>query len=83
MGAARVFTPEFRVSVAIRLLNGESVSAVNNELKIKRSVLYRWRDAYRKEGADGLNRPQGLAAAWLRRLCRRRGALPCRYRIGR
>jgi transposase len=45
--------------VARRILNGESVSALHREFQIKRSVLYRWRDAYRKEGAAGLRRPIG------------------------
>ena len=48
MAGARVFRVEFRIAVARRILNGESVSALSNELKIKRSVLYRWRDAYRR-----------------------------------
>ena len=47
MAAARVFSVEFRVAAAERILNGESVSALSNALKIKRSVLYRWRDWYR------------------------------------
>lgn len=55
----RRFTPEFRVSVAKRILNGEGVSAIHHELGIKRSVLYRWRDAYRKEGEVGLERQVG------------------------
>lgn len=55
----RRFTPEFRVSVAKRILNGESVSAIHHEFGIKRSVLYRWRDAYRKEGRVGLERQVG------------------------
>ena len=55
----RVFSQEFKESVAQRMLNGESVSALFHELQIKRSVLYRWRDAYRKEGAAGLQRPPG------------------------
>lgn len=55
----RVFSREFKVEVARRILNGESVSALHHELGIKRSVLYRWRDAYRKEGAAGLSRPRG------------------------
>ena len=59
MAAARVFRAEFRIAVARRILNGESVSALSNKLKIKRSVLYRWRDAYRGEGAAGLNRTRG------------------------
>jgi transposase-like protein len=59
MAGARVFRVEFRIAVARRILNGESVSALSNELKIKRSVLYRWRDAHRDQGAAGLSRPKG------------------------
>ena len=55
----RVFTGEFKAKVAQRILNGESVSALHHELHIKRSVLYRWRDAYHKDGATGLQRPVG------------------------
>lgn len=55
----RVFAAEFKQEVAQRILSGESVSALHQELQIKRSVLYRWRDAYRKEGAAGLARPIG------------------------
>jgi len=55
----RVFAKEFKVGVAQRIVNGESVSALHRELQIKRSVLYRWRDAYRKEGAAGLGRSPG------------------------
>src|SRR6202035_4098880 len=62
MAGARVFRVEYRIAVARRILNGESVSALSNELKIKRSVLYRWRDAYRDEGAAGLSRPKGRPA---------------------
>jgi transposase len=59
MKKQRVFDWEFKEKVARRMLGGESVSALHHELQIKRSVLYRWRDAYRKEGAAGLQRPQG------------------------
>ena len=59
MPGARVFRVEFRIAVARRIIKGESVSALSNELKIKRSVLYRWRDAYRDQGAAGLSRPIG------------------------
>ena len=55
----RVFSPEFRVQVAQRISQGESVSKLHHELEIKRSMLYRWRDAYRKEGAAGLARKVG------------------------
>jgi transposase len=66
-GKYRVFSLEFKQNVAQRILNGESVTSLHYELQIKRSVLYRWRDAYRKEGAAGLERrvgrPPGMAAA--------------------
>lgn len=55
----RVFTWEFKESVARRMLAGESVSALHHELQIKRSVLYRWFHAYRKEGVAGLQRSAG------------------------
>ncbi len=55
----RVFSAEFKQGVAQRILNGESVSSLHHELHIKRSVLYRWRDAYRREGAAGLQRAIG------------------------
>ncbi len=66
-GKYRVFSVEFKEGVAQRILNGESVTSLHRELQIKRSVLYRWRDAYRKEGAAGferrVGRPPGMAAA--------------------
>lgn len=55
----RTFSPEFRLQVAQRIEQGESVSKLHHELDIKRSILYRWRDAYRKEGAAGLARAIG------------------------
>jgi transposase len=53
------YSPEFRLGVAQRIERGESVSKLYYELDIRRSVLYRWRDAYRKEGAAGLARAVG------------------------
>jgi transposase-like protein len=50
MAAARVFKVEFRIAVAQRILNGESVSSLSSQYKIKRSILYRWRDGYREKG---------------------------------
>jgi transposase-like protein len=58
-GKNRVFDVGFKQRVAQRILDGESVSALHAEFQIKRSVLYRWRDAYRKDGAAGLARPTG------------------------
>ena len=59
MSEQRVFSREFKESAARRMLNGESVTALHHELQIKRSVLYRWRDAYRKDGVAGLQRVRG------------------------
>lgn len=55
----RVFSIEFRAKVVQRIMQGESVSKLHHELDIKRSILYRWRDAYRKKGAAGLARMVG------------------------
>ena len=57
--SSRIFTPEFRLEVARRIEQGESVSKLHHEFGIKRSVLYRWRDAYRKQGPAGLARTAG------------------------
>jgi len=55
----RVFSPEFRIEVAKRILNGASVTSIHRELDIKRSLLYRWVHAYGEEGEQGLRRPVG------------------------
>jgi transposase-like protein len=54
------------LAVAQRLVSGESVSAVHDELGVRRGVLYHWRDVCRKEGAAGLRltgRPAGVEGA--------------------
>ena len=48
----------FKERAVRRMLAGESVSRLSRELKVRRSLLYRWRDAYRKEGTSGF-RPIG------------------------
>jgi transposase-like protein len=58
-GELRVFTVEFKRQVVQRMLAGESVSGLSREVKVKRSILYRWRAAYRQEGVEGLARPRG------------------------
>jgi transposase len=66
MARCRVYSLELKQEVAQRLVNGESVSALHDELGIRRGVLYRWRDVYRKEGAAGLRltgRPSGVEGA--------------------
>jgi transposase-like protein len=83
-GKQRVHTPEFKVSVVQRMLAGEPVARLSREVKVKREMLYRWRDAYRKQGPAGLQRPRGrprkkpaegvpAAAARLRELERKVG----------
>ena len=57
--AGKDFTAEFKAEVVQRMLAGESVSELSREVKVKRQILYRWRDAYRKEGGEGLARPRG------------------------
>ncbi len=57
--AGRTFTPEYRVGVAGRIVGGERVSALSQELSIRRSMRCRWRDAYRKDGEAGLKRAAG------------------------
>ncbi|MBP6014386.1 MAG: transposase, partial [Alphaproteobacteria bacterium] len=42
---SRVFTPEQKVAIVKRMLGGEDVSAVSRELKIRRAILYRWKDS--------------------------------------
>jgi transposase len=51
-------TAKFKERAVQRMLAGESVSELGRELGVRRSLLYRWRDAYRKEGAIGF-RPIG------------------------
>ncbi len=50
---------EFKVEIAERMLAGESVSALAGRHGLPRSMMYRWRDAYRREGRDGLARRRG------------------------
>ena len=59
MAATRVFKAEFRISIAQRILDGESVSSLSGKYKIKRSILYRWRDLLSDQGAAGFSRPRG------------------------
>jgi len=45
---------KFRVEIAERMLAGENVMALGKQYGLARSMMYRWRDAYRKKGANGL-----------------------------
>jgi transposase-like protein len=41
------------------MLNGECVKALSEQYGLPRSMMYRWRDAYRKGGPEGLQRRIG------------------------
>jgi transposase len=45
---------EFKVQAVQRILADEPISRLSRELEVRRCVLYRWRDAYRREGPNGL-----------------------------
>src|SRR5258706_12203899 len=65
----RVFSREFKLAVLRRMLAGENVSALARELKLRRKLLYAWRDNFRSGGPEALRtrgRPRkavGMAAA--------------------
>ncbi len=50
----RSFSREFKLKVIKRLEAGESGSALALELSLKRTIIYRWRDAWRKGGPEAL-----------------------------
>ena len=45
------WTRELKISAVKRMLAGENTTALAKELKVRRTLLYRWRDTYRKNGA--------------------------------
>jgi transposase-like protein len=55
----RIFTTEFKERAVLRLEAGASASALAAELGVRRKLLYDWRQAYREQGAAGLNRKRG------------------------
>lgn len=56
---SRLHTPEFRLEIVERMLAGENVAALSGQYGLARSMMYRWRDAFRREGAAGLARQRG------------------------
>ena len=46
----RTFSGDFKRAAAKRMEAGESSSALSAELAVKRTMLYRWRDAVRSHG---------------------------------
>jgi transposase-like protein len=45
MKKARVFSPEFKAAAVRRMQAGESPSALARSLRLRRKLLYEWRDA--------------------------------------
>jgi transposase len=62
----RVFSAETKLKIVKRMLAGEPVRDLAEELKVKRTFLYRWKDLYRALGAAGFHgrrgRPPGKAS---------------------
>ncbi len=55
----RSFSREFKLKVIARLEAGERGSDLAHELSIKRSIIYRWRDAFRRGGSLALRPKRG------------------------
>ncbi len=51
---ARVFSPEVKLKIVERMLAGESTSALARELKIRRKLVYEWKDNYISGGPGAL-----------------------------
>jgi transposase-like protein len=54
----RRFSREFKLKVIARM-EGANVKVLAEELSIKREILYRWRDAYRRGGELALRKESG------------------------
>jgi transposase-like protein len=54
----RIFSREFKLEAVRRILAGERIRALSQELKVLRKDLYVWRDLFRAGGAEAL-RPIG------------------------
>ena len=55
----RVFSRAFKLKVIERLEAGESGSDLALELSVKRTIIYRWRDAWREGGPEALRSKPG------------------------
>ena len=55
----RSFSRAFKLKVIERLEAGESGSALALELSVKRTIIYRWRDAWREGGPEALRSKRG------------------------
>src|SRR5439155_1750794 len=62
----RIFSRAFKEAAVRRILAGEKIRAVADELRLRPQLLYTWRDCYEQGGADALV-PRGRppkAVAW-------------------
>ena len=60
-GTARRFDRAYKLAALERMAAGENVSALSRELKVRRKLLYQWRDTVRRGGAEalrGVGRPR-------------------------
>jgi len=55
----RQHSHEFRIEIAQRMLAGENVMALSRRYQLPRSMMYRWREAYRTGGPEALSSPMG------------------------
>jgi transposase-like protein len=55
----RSFSREFKLKIIERLEAGESGASLALEFSIKRTIIYRWRDAYRDGGREALRPKPG------------------------
>ena len=65
----RIFSRELKETAVRRVLAGEKIRPVAEELRVRPQLLYAWLDAYEQGGADALV-PRGRpakAVAWARR----------------
>lgn len=53
----RKLSREFKLSALSRMEAGEDVSALSRELKVRRKLLYEWRDTFRAGGPEALRGP--------------------------
>lgn len=59
---SRSFSRAFKLKAIERMAAGENVSALAKELSVKRTLLYRWRDAFRAGGEPALREQRGRPA---------------------
>ena len=58
MNKSRIFDRAFKVKAVQRMLKGESVSALARELRLRRKLLYQWKEGY-QQGGEALLRARG------------------------